>query len=315
MKTHLIIYILTGLMCWCYTLTISAQDPIPLQLQPQDTLRNPDIHLQHGARPIMNAVKVNNSMPKSFRNTAENQITNEQLLYPIFDKLAHGTEPVRIVQIGDSHVRGHVFSVAARHTLENAFGSQAVYPDEITYKTDALAHETGAPGIVYHAIGINGATTTAFCNEEKVKQIKDLQPDLIILSFGTNECHTCKYDPVEHYAQMDAILTLINHYIPDATVMLTTPPGAYVRYSRRRKVVNPRTDTAVKTILRFAQDRELPVWDQYNIVGGKKNACTNWLNNRMMQRDQIHFTHNGYTLQGNLLGEAILNAFNNYVAN
>ena len=66
MKTHLL-YILTGLMCWCYALTISAQDPIPLQLQPQDTLRNPDIHLQHGARPIMNAVKVNNSMPNFLR--------------------------------------------------------------------------------------------------------------------------------------------------------------------------------------------------------------------------------------------------------
>lgn len=302
-------------MCWHYTLTTYAQDPIPFQLQPQDTLKNPDIHLQYGTHPITNPVKVNNSMPKNFRNTTENQITNKQLLYPMFDKLVLGTEPVRIVHIGDSHVHGHVFGLAARHMLESAFGSQAVYPDEITYKTEALAHETGAPGIVYHAIGINGATTTTFCNKEKIEQIKDLQPDLIILSFGTNECHTRKYDPVEHYAQMDAILTLINHYIPDATAMLTTPPGAYVRYSRRRKIANPRTDTAVKTILRFAQDHELPVWDQYNIVGGKKNACTNWLNNHMMQRDQIHFTHNGYTLQGNLLGEAILNAFNNYVAN
>lgn len=314
MKLYLI-YIIAVICFWCHALQTKAQDPLPQQLQAQDTLRNPDIHLQHGIHPILTTVKVSNSMPKSFRNTKENKITNEPPLYPIFNKLAHGTEPVRIVQIGDSHVRGHVFSVATRHTLEESLGSQAVYPDDITYRTEALAHETGAPGIVYHAIGINGATTAAFCNEEKVEQIKALHPDLIILSFGTNECHTRKYDPVEHYVQMDAILTLLNHYIPNATIMLTTPPGAYVRYSRRRKIPNPRTETAVKTIVRFAQDHDLPVWDLYDIVGGKKSACTNWRNNHMMQRDQIHFTHNGYTLQGNLLGEAILNAFNNYVAN
>ena len=254
-------------------------------------------------------------MPASFRNVGRDTLVNAAALYPFFAKLCQGTEPVRVVQLGDSHVRGHVFPVAVRHTLEAAWGSQAVYPDEINYRTTAIAHETGAPGLVYHAIGQNGATAADFCTTEKMDQMAALHPDLIILSFGTNESHNRRYDAVEHYAQLDALLTLLRHYAPDATVMLTTPPGSYVRASRRRRIINPRTEKTVNTILAFGERNGLAVWDLYNIAGGSKRACLNWKNNRLMQRDQVHYTHQGYTIQGNLLGEALLNAFNDYVAN
>lgn len=294
---------------------LAAQDVLPPQQTPQDTMRNPMLHLQHGAAVLHTPVSVGNSMPAAFRNTRQDTLMNAAALNPFFAKLCQGTEPVRVVQLGDSHVRGHVLPVAVRHTLEAAWGSQAVCPDEINYQTTAIARETGAPGLVYHAIGQNGATAADFCNPEKMKQMAALHPDLIILSFGTNESHNRRYDPVEHYAQLDALLTLLRHYAPDATVMLTTPPGSYVRASRRQYVINPRTEKAVNTILTFGRKKGLAVWDLYNIAGGPKQACLNWKNNRLMQRDQVHYTHQGYTIQGNLLGEALLNAFNEYVAN
>ena len=271
--------------------------------------------LQHGSAVLHAAVVVGNSMSASFQNVGRDTLVNAAALDPFFAKLCQGTEPVRVVQLGDSHVRGHVFPVAVRHTLEAAWGSQAVYPDEINYRTTAIARETGAPGLVYHAIGQNGATAADFCTTEKMDQMAALHPDLIILSFGTNESHNRRYDAVEHYAQLDALLTLLRHYAPDATVMLTTPPGAYVRASRRRRIINPRTEKTVNTILAFGERNGLAVWDLYNIAGGSKRACLNWKNNRLMQRDQVHYTHQGYTIQGNLLGEALLNAFNDYVAN
>lgn len=304
---------LLGLVLWGAQL--AAQDKIPPKLAPQDTLCNPDIHLQHGLAALHDPVEVGNSLPASFQNAGENLIQNTAALAPFFAKLCAGTEPVRIVQIGDSHVRGHVLPVAARHTLEKAWGAQAVYPDKITYHTEAIARETGAPGLVYHAIGQNGATASDFCTTEKMEQVAALRPDLVIVSFGTNESHNRRYDPVEHFTQMDALLTLLRHYAPDATVMLTTPPGSYVRASRRRRIINPRTAKTADTILDFARRRDLPVWDLYNVAGGPSRACTNWKNNRLMQRDQVHFTHQGYTIQGNLLGEALLKAFNDYVAN
>lgn len=302
-------------LAWWLCLPLVAQDKLPPHPAPQDTMPLLTLHAYHAPKPMYGPVQIGNALPSTFRNTCANRLLHSEHLAPFFAKLCQGTEPVRVVQLGDSHVRGHVFPVAARRTLEQAFGAQAVYPDSITYQTDALAHETGAPGIVYHAIGINGATTEHFCDTEKMETIAALRPDLIILSFGTNESFTRRYDPVEHFTQMDALLTLIRHYNPDATVMVTTPPGCYVRAARRRKVINPRGETAAQTILKFAEQRQLTAWDLYKLAGGQQNACLNWKNHRYMQRDQVHYTAKGYTLQGTLLAEAILQAFNDYVAN
>jgi membrane associated rhomboid family serine protease len=53
----------------------------------------------------------------------------------------------------------------------------------------------------------------------------------------------------------------------------------------------------------------------YNdFVGGRQRACLNWNAAKMYQRDKIHFTREGYTLQGLLLHEAFIKAYNNYVA-
>ena len=95
-------------------------------------------------------VMVGNSMPKTFKNTRENIIMDTaHVLIPFFEKLRVRREPVRIVHIGDSHIRGHVLPLTVRRNLENEFGGEAVYPDTITYHTSGIARETGKPGDRY----------------------------------------------------------------------------------------------------------------------------------------------------------------------
>jgi hypothetical protein len=101
---------------------------------------------------------------------------------------------------------------------------------------------------------------------------------------------------------------------PDVAFLMTTPPGAYVRNGRRGKIINPRTPLVVENELKFAREHGIAIWDMYDIVGGKQRACLNWNAAKMYQRDKIHFTHEGYTLQGLLLHEAFIKAYNHYVA-
>lgn len=70
----------------------------------------------------------------------------------------------------------------------------------------------------------------------------------------------------------------------------------------------------VSTELRFARENGLAVWDLYDIVGGKERACLNWNAAHFYQRDKIHFTREGYIVQGLLLHEAFIKAYNDYVA-
>lgn len=283
--------------------------------------------------PLDKIVEVGNSKPKGFKNTKPNKITRPEQLNNFFDTLTALKRPTRIVHIGDSHVRGHAFTVEARKVLENAWGNQAVEPQEITYKTTAIAKETGMPGLVYHALGKNGATCSHFIKNEYVSKVKELKPDLIIVSFGTNECHVKNYEVDAHKRELKRLLKILKDTCPQATIMLTTPGGAYFSYKHQttKKVKlkngntvdkktyvysykeNHHTPTCVNTITTVANEKKLALWDMYAIGGGKEFSCKNWTGNKLMKNDHVHYTTNGYTVQGDLLAEAILRAYNDYL--
>ena len=149
-----------------------AQDAIPALSRPLEPLRIPgETKEMHRG---MRLITVHDSLPASFTHSLDNVIEDEnRSLSPFFQKLNDMTGPVRIVHIGDSHVRGHLYPLITRRGLEHDFGAEAVYPDTISYRTEGLAHETGEPGIVYHMLGINGATSVTFSDDEKIKKIAE----------------------------------------------------------------------------------------------------------------------------------------------
>lgn len=290
-----------------------AQDVLPECPKP-DKHSSP-VYPSHEMKQLMQFVSVDSPMPAVFRNTTENELTDPAgSLNPFWEKLGALDRPLRIVHIGDSHVRGHVFPYVMRCSLEDDFGSKAVENIPVTYQTSGIARETGSNGVVYHILGVNGATCQSFSTPEHIRQIADLYPDLVILSFGTNEAHGRRYNASEHTAAMNYLIAELKASCPDVAFLMTTPPGAYVRNGRRGKIINPRTPLVVENELKFAREHGIAIWDMYDIVGGKQRACLNWNAANMYQRDKIHFTHEGYTLQGLLLYEAFIKAYNHYVA-
>lgn len=290
-----------------------AQDVLPECPKP-DKHSSP-VYPSHEMKQLMQFVSVDSPMPAVFRNTTENELTDPAgSLHPFWEKLGALDRPLRIVHIGDSHVRGHVFPYVMRCCLEDDFGSKAVENIPVTYQTSGIARETGSNGVVYHILGVNGATCQSFSTPEHIRQIADLHPDLVILSFGTNEAHGRRYNASEHTAAINYLIEELKVSCPDVAFLMTTPPGAYVRNGRRGKIINPRTPLVVENELKFAREHGIAIWNMYDIVGGKQRACLNWNAAKMYQRDKIHFTHEGYTLQGLLLHEAFIKAYNHYVA-
>ena len=253
-------------------------------------------------------------LPRAFKDTIDNVITDPTgSLNAFFSKMVEMKRPVRIVHVGDSHVRGHVLPYVMRKSLEEDFGGEAVEPKPVSYQTSGIAKETGKAGIVYHILGLNGATCRSFTTQERIQEITELSPDLVILSFGTNEAHGRNYSSADLKRNLDKLVNGIKEACPEAVFLLTTPPGAYVK-SENGKIVNPRTPAVVQTELDYAKRAGFAVWDLYDIAGGKKSACTNWVAGGFFQKDRIHFTHEGYRVQGLLMHEAFIKAYNGYVA-
>ena len=274
-----------------------------------------------------------NFLSQSFKGTKPNIIQDStNSLLPFFEKLASLRNPadtaktiVRIVHIGDSHVRSHEITSALNLQLIENFGNAATGFIE-GYKSNGILEESGATGVICHCIGINGATSQNFLDTAYLAKIQQLKPDLIIISLGTNE-GIGRYDASWHYQMMTNLYFALKNFCSNTPILYTTPPGAfktiYKRYRRHRhyytKVIkieeNTNIEKSAATIVRFAADHKAACWDLYNIAGGNYFACKNWLNGDFYRQDKIHFTRDGYALQGNLLSEALIKAYNNAVCN
>ncbi|MDR1980301.1 MAG: GDSL-type esterase/lipase family protein [Tannerellaceae bacterium] len=166
----------------------------------------------------------------------------------------------------------------------------------------------GRPGILYHAVGVNGAMFVHYTDEQYVRQLALLNPSLLIISLGTNESFGKRFRIEEFTGQIEAFLALVRKYMPRAAILLTTPPECYRRVwvdKKRVYVRNDNSERVAKAITGMAREKGLACWDLFSATGGK-NSCIKWLNGKWMGRDRIHFTKEGYSEQGVLLFQALM---------
>lgn len=171
-------------------------------------------------------------------------------------------------------------------------------------------------GILYHAIGNNGATYRSYnMLPESARHIGDMNPDLIIVSLGANEAFS-RLTSDEIYHSIDTFVSNLRKAHPESEILLTTPmecqKSTRVRRkgkkrSRRSYIVNEKVLTARNAILRYAGNHGLPVYDWYD-VAGDTGASKSWVNAGLMAKDRIHHSYKGYRLHGTLLFDALNNS-------
>ncbi|MGP8214305.1 MAG: GDSL-type esterase/lipase family protein [Bacteroidia bacterium] len=159
----------------------------------------------------------------------------------------------------------------------------------------------GKPGIIYNTIGSNGARFCDYNHSQYfLQQLGSLKPDLIIVSLGTNEAYSKKFNPDYFQGDMDTMLTNLKLVAPGADFLLTTPNDAY----RGHRYKNADIADAVVTIKNEASKYHAACWDFYHIMGGY-GSMQKWYGKHLCQKDHVHFTAGGYTLQAELFYDAL----------
>ena len=299
-------------------LLVALMLPQPALAQSCDSLFTDDVVATDSmalAEEMWTSVDVKASLPKSFRARKTNVITRSDSLQSVFDTLCHSGRPLRVLHLGDSHVAGKTFPQTVKAQLEAAWGSSE---DDSTGR-----------GIHYSYMAKNGATAMNFLTDARLLLVEEKQPDLIILSFGTNECHGMGYREEQHLQELSDVVDRLRSHCPEAVVLLTTPPGDYLvtrrvtypvnkktgkkqRVVRRYKKPNPMTARCATLLDKYGAEQGFAVWNLNAITGGP-TAVHNWIAAHMMRNDRIHFTPAGYELQGKLFSEALLSAYNDYI--
>ena len=274
---------------------VNAQDAIPNQAVANKSLHNLKPMSGLVAKPRIEISDSIPILPNSFKGVKPNVIVDKsESLKNFFKSIRLSTVGIRsnntrVLQIGDSHIKGGFFTDEVKRNLEEVL-----------------------PFITYEEYGINGATASSFNKEVNIHKIKSFKPDLLILSFGTNESHSLKYNQLMHKRELDDLIRSIRVVLPQVPIILTTPPGSFDRKYRNIYTPNPRTADAAKLIKDYANDNKMAYWDLYNIAGGVKHANTNWDSAELMRPDHVHYIAKGYELQGQLFFEALIKAYNEY---
>ncbi len=176
----------------------------------------------------------------------------------------------------------------------------------------AFSLENGNGGVLYHTVGVNGAHCRDFCSAPLlVEQTQPLNPKVIIISLGTNESIETPCNIRGFLENLDCLVKGLRKVNPAAVFILTTPAENFRRHQRTR-VPNERIILIRDAIVEYAAVNGFAYWDLFEATGGK-GSNNRWKQNGLLGRDQIHFSVEGYELQGQLFFEAFMKSYHSYV--
>lgn len=171
-----------------------------------------------------------------------------------------------------------------------------------------LITESAPNGFLYHSIGVNGAHVPAFLRCQLFeKQLAQLKPDLVILGLGINDAYGRRFSQKrfeEHYSEL---IERIREAAPNTAIIFTTNNDSYLY----RRYVNKNGTKVEESMFNLANKYQTGVWDMFEVMGGL-NSIVLWHKYHLAQYDRIHFTHEGYSLLGDLFFSALMQDFENY---
>lgn len=172
-----------------------------------------------------------------------------------------------------------------------------------------ISLESTDPGIIYSSCGVNGSDIDDWlkCNLLP-KELKAINPDMIVISLGTNDVFMKYFNPDIFEANYKVLIKRIQAACPHTPIILTTPADHY----RSGMYLNKNTAKSHGIIHDIAEDYGLGVWDLYTIMGGE-NSIVLWYNEGLTAKDRLHYSKAGYEFQGDLFYSAIMKSYETYI--
>ena len=226
-----------------------------------------------------------------------------------FDVFVDGIRVVRISTRGDrttSAFRTFDVSEGAAHQLEvRATGDGDV-------RVFGISLDRAQPGIVFDALGINGArvTTCLQWNESHwAEQLKHRSPALVVLAYGTNESTDENMPAPTYERQLVDLLGRVARAVPAASCLLMGPPDRAVRDGDAWT-----TSTKLKEIItsqrRVAEAAGCAFYNQLEAMGGE-GTVAGWAQEDppRAQKDRVHLTREGYAQLGSSFASDMMRAY------
>lgn len=157
-------------------------------------------------------------------------------------------------------------------------------------------------GIVYHSLGVGAAPFRSILNiEELEKHAVILNPDLVILDFGTNDILFKNAIDDKLSEQIEKSIERFRAINPDILIVLTSTQDLFYKKKFITAGISFRN-----LIDSLAKKNDCLFWNWYDLSGGFGTIKT-WNELGYAKKDGIHLTHEGYKIKGKLLFNSLMN--------
>ena len=176
-----------------------------------------------------------------------------------------------------------------------------------TPRLRAVSILSAAPGVSYSTFGVNGAAfgiLQEWRGETVRMQLSDYQPDLLILSFGTNDAVAENFSEDTFVGAFATTERWIAEYAKNAAVLMILPPYLPRHDSR----VRANLEILRKEVRLFAKKNGWYVWDWSRAVDVAASEAPH-NHGPVYANDGIHLTGAGYSQSAKLLFDALATVF------
>ncbi|MBC8111510.1 MAG: hypothetical protein H7Y04_10655 [Verrucomicrobia bacterium] len=241
-------------------------------------------------------------------------VTQVRIFYPVSDPTTFIpkilTAEANVVAQRTDQAGGYVEFTLRSPVPEISIGFEKVRDEQTGFTLQGISLGHDNPGVQYHSMGINGVDASGFLRTPQFERhLAAQQPDLVIISLGTNDAYVRKFDALAFKRNLGGIIQHIKRASPKASILLTTPgDGMY-----GRRYLNYYNAAAGKIIRDLAEETGCSVWDFYEVMGGLRSVNI-WYAQGFALADRLHLSHKGYILQGDLLYQALMEDYISYGA-
>jgi lysophospholipase L1-like esterase len=182
-------------------------------------------------------------------------------------------------------------------------------PGQFTFQ--GLMMDNEASGIVYHTIGVNGASTASYLRcKDFPEQMQSMHPDLAILAIGVNDANVPEgsFDQQAYIGRYDSILTALKIANPKIHFLFITNNDTYYK----KRYPNRNAFEVRNAIEHLANKYNGAVYDWFEVMGGL-GSIRKWKEAGLAAGDLVHFTKAGYQLEADLFFNAFVGSFNTYL--
>lgn len=247
-------------------------------------------------------------------NYIENDTALSHLKQYINDSRDSVTRPFRLLHIGDSHVKSGFYAETFAILMDSLIR---------TYTSKVIQHDSDSTVVKLKVMAKNGAMAKTILQSVYSDTIvQQFNPDLVIISLGTNEAYN-KLQPDTLAWYQESLIQQVFRDAPDCDILITTPGDGLKKYYTRVRVskkkkrykrvahyeVNEYLTDVIDYYLGLPERMDVAVWNFYPVMGGEE-SIREWNKAGYAQGDMIHLTREGYRMQARLLMMAVTDSLN-----